>query len=103
MSAICLSGASTAAQAALLVLPSQQIASGLATLQHLPVKHCIDFKDLSLPCGWAPSVGWDGKMGRKGVMRATQQVCTHSLKLSGATDLFCLFNQCNKTQMPTVR
>lgn len=34
--------------------------------------------------------------------RATQQVYTHNLKLSDATDLFYLFNKCNKTQMPLV-
>lgn len=42
-------------------------------------------------------------MGRKGVMkRVTQWVCTHSLKLSNATDLFYLFSKCNKTWMPPV-
>lgn len=35
--------------------------------------------------------------------RATQQVCTHNLKLSDATDLFYLFNKCYKTQMPRVQ
>lgn len=34
--------------------------------------------------------------------RATQQVCTHNLKLPDATDLFYLFNKCNNTRMPPV-
>lgn len=105
MTAICLSGASTAAWTgsswtweALLMLSSQQIASGLATLQCLPVKYCIDFRTFLLPCSSGPIVGWDRKVGRKGIMRrVAQQVCTHSRKLSDATDLFYLFNKCNKT------
>lgn len=44
---------------------SQQIASGLATLQRLPVKYCIDFRAFFLPCSPGPQVGWARKMGRK--------------------------------------
>lgn len=44
---------------------SQHIASGLATLQRLPVKYCIDFRAFFLPCNPGPQVGWARKMGRK--------------------------------------
>lgn len=61
MTALCLSGASTVARAgsslareAFPMLPSQQIASGLATLQCLPVNYCIDFRAFFLPRGRGP-------------------------------------------------
>lgn len=44
---------------------SQQIASGLAMLQRLPVKYCIDFRGFFVPCNPRPQVGWARKMGRK--------------------------------------
>lgn len=35
--------------------------------------------------------------------RVTPWVCTHSLQLSNATDLFYLFNKCSKTWRPPVQ